>query len=106
MVIGAVDPLEGSLVILLGTALATLAAFLANSHYLRLFAGSFGLVAIGVGVMFSLSDFGGIGGNTGRSIWWGLAILPYPIGWAMGLIGAVRWLLASPHHSLPTRPVA
>ncbi|WP_166806285.1 hypothetical protein [Cryobacterium cheniae] len=32
---------------------------------------------------------GGIGGTTGNSLWWGLLILPYPVGWFMAAAGAV-----------------
>jgi hypothetical protein len=104
MVVGAVDPLEGSIVILLGTGLATLAAFLAKSHRLGFFVWSFALVVVGVGVMFSLSAFGGLGGGTGRSLWWGVVVLPYPVGWVMGLVGAVRWLLTWHRPTVPSPP--
>jgi len=40
-----------------------------------------------------LSSLGGIGGKSGRSLWWGLALLPYPVGWLMALIAAVIGLL-------------
>jgi hypothetical protein len=35
----------------------------------------------------------GIGGKSGRSLWWGLALLPYPVGWLMALIAGVIGLL-------------
>jgi hypothetical protein len=34
--------------------------------------------------------FGGIGGNSGLSLWWGLIILPYPVGWAICFIGVIK----------------
>jgi hypothetical protein len=43
--------------------------------------------------MWVLSAFGGLGGATGRSPWWGLTILPYPAGWIMGIIGLVVRLI-------------
>jgi hypothetical protein len=43
--------------------------------------------------MFSLSSVGGIGGNSGRSMWWGLLMLPYPVGWLMALLGGVIGLM-------------
>jgi len=48
-----------------------------------------------VGAVWGLSAFGGIGGDTGRSMWLGLLILPYLIGWSMGIWGpgSPRWLL-------------
>jgi hypothetical protein len=86
MAIGAIDPLEGSFLILLGTALATLGSIIGKSHYSRLLSWSFALVAIGVGAMVALSALGGIGGSSGNPLWWGVFILPYPIGWAVGFI--------------------
>jgi hypothetical protein len=55
------------------------------------------LIAIGVGALWGLSMVGGIGGKSGHSIWWGLLILPYLLGWTMGIAGpgSPRWLLIS-----------
>ncbi len=93
MVVGAIDPLEGSLMILPGVGLVALGAFLGRSRYRILLYWAFVLVAVGVGAMFALSAFGGIGGSTGRSMWWGLVIAPYPVGWIMGLVGGIRGLV-------------
>ncbi len=89
MLIGAVDPLEGSLVILPGAGMVALGALLGNSRHRRFLSWSFVLVAVGVGALWGLSALGGIGGESGHSIWWGLVLLPYPVGWIMGLIGAI-----------------
>jgi hypothetical protein len=44
--------------------------------------------------MWIASAFGGFGGGTGRSIGWGLLILlPYAVGWLLGVIGAVLALI-------------
>jgi hypothetical protein len=61
MVLGAIDPLEGSLIILPGSVLLT------------------------VGALWGLSSVGGFGGPGGRSKWWGLVIAPFPVGWVMGI---------------------
>jgi hypothetical protein len=55
------------------------------------------LITIGVGAMWGLSAAGGIGGSSGHSLWWGVLILPYLIGWSMGIWGpgSPRWLLVS-----------
>lgn len=90
MVIGALDPLEGSLIILPGCGMSALSARLGRSPHRRLLYGALGFIAIGVGLMFALSMFGGVGGNSGHSAWWGLVVLPYPIGWIMGLLGSIR----------------
>ncbi len=90
MLIGAIDPLEGSLLVLPGSGMVALGAFLGKSKYRRLLYMAFALIVIGVGAMFILSMFGGIGGNTGRSLWWGLIILPYPVGWVICFIGVIK----------------
>jgi len=90
MLVGAIDPLEGSVVILAGVALAALGARIGASRHRRLLYWALGLTAAGVGAMWGLSVIGGIGGNTGRSIWWALVILPYPVGWVLGIVGALK----------------
>ena len=97
MVIGAIDPLEGALLILPGSGLVALGTYLSQSE--RRFTAYrvwvFLLIAIGVGAMWGLSAVGGLGGGSGRSMWWGVLILPYLIGWSMGIWGpgSPRWLL-------------
>lgn len=95
MLLGALDPLEGSLIILPGTGLVVLGAILGKSRRRILLYLSLALVAIGVGAMFVLSAFGGIGSSTGLSNWWVLILLPYPIGWVMGLTGGILALVES-----------
>ncbi|MDD4904198.1 MAG: hypothetical protein PHU43_11590 [Candidatus Bipolaricaulis sp.] len=89
LLIGAIDPLEGSPIIAVGSGLAALAALLGRTKHRRLLCWSFALVVAGVGAMWVLSALGGIGGSTGRSIWWGLLVLPYAVGWIVGLVGAI-----------------
>jgi len=97
MVVGAIDPLEGSILILPGSGLVALGTYLSHSE--RRFTAYrtwvFILIAIGVGAMWGLSSVGGVGGDSGRSMWWGVLILPYLIGWSMGIWGpgSPRWLL-------------
>ena len=97
MIIGALDPMEGSAVILPGSGLVVLGAWLghAERRLIAYRAWVFILVAIGVGSMFGLSNAGGIGGHSGRSMWWGMLILPYLVGWSMGVWGpgSPRWML-------------
>ena len=56
---------------------------------------AFILIAIGVAALWGVSMAGGIGGESGRSIWWGVLILPYLVGWSIGIWGpgSPRWLL-------------
>ena len=88
MLAGALDPMEGSLLILPGSGFVTLGTFLGNTdHALRRYwTWIFILIAAGVGALFALSAVGGIGGRSGHSMWWGLLILPYPLGCVMGLV--------------------
>lgn len=100
MLVGALDPLEGSLVILPGSGVVTLGTFLSNSgrglFIYRLWI--FILIAAGVGAMFVLSAFGGIGGRSGHSMWWGLLIVPYPVGWIMGIVSLLLGLIRTVRH--------
>ena len=102
MVIGAIDPLEGSLIILPGTGMVALGALLGKSRYRKLLYWSFALVAVGVGALFGVSALGGFGGRSGLSLWWVIVILPYPIGWIMGIVGAVRRLREGSKPSVPS----
>jgi hypothetical protein len=95
MLAGILDPMEGSLVILAGIAAAAVGVWLGHDRQSKLVYWSFALVVLGVGALWALSSVGGFGGSTGRSNWWGLLILPYPVGWIMGLL-AVRRILRQP----------
>jgi purine-cytosine permease-like protein len=100
MLVGALDPLEGSVVILAGSALVALGMFFGQvgrqllTYWILIFI----LIAFGVGVMFALSAFGGIGGTSGHSLWWGVLILPYPVGWIMGIVNLLFRLIRSLRH--------
>jgi hypothetical protein len=92
MLIGATDPLEGSLLILPGTGMACLGAILGGSRHRKLLCWAFALMAAGIAALWVLSAFGGIrlhAGDTGRPMAWGLFLLPYPVGWMLGVIGAI-----------------
>jgi 4-hydroxybenzoate polyprenyltransferase len=80
MVAGALDPLEGSVIVLGGSALAAAGTFFARTRRYRLQLSACVLVALGVGALFGLSALGGVGGNTGRSIWWLRSACPIPSG--------------------------
>ena len=49
-------------------------------------------VALGVATLWAMSALGGVGGDTGRSIWWLLVLLPYPVGWILAVVLAARTL--------------
>ena len=95
MLVGAIDPLEGSFVILPGSAVVAVGAFLGKSRYRMLLIWALVLIAAGVGAMVVFTAWGGIGGHSGHSLWWGLFVLPYPLGWIIGLVGAILRLIES-----------
>lgn len=103
ILIGAVDPLEGWAVILPSIGLAAFGAFLVQSPRRRLLYWAFASTVIGVSAMLVLSRLGGIGGGSGRSIWWAVVILPYPVGWILGLAGAALEAIEVLKHHAPPR---
>jgi len=95
MVVGAIDPLEGSLVILPGGGMVLLGAYLGRSRRRTLLLWGFVLLAFGTGALWGMSALGGLGEGTGRSMWWALVLLPYPVGWVGCLVGAILRLIES-----------
>ena len=95
---GAIDPMEGSVIILPGSLLVALGTFLGQGErrFIAYRISVFVLIAIGVGAMWGLTMVGGFGGDSGRSMWWGTLVLPYLIGWSMGMWGPAtpRWVPA------------
>ena len=91
MLLGSLDPLEGSLLILPGSGMIAVAVYLSGKdrRTVLYWTWVFGLIAVGVGALFGLSAVGGIGGQSGHSLWWGVLLLPYAAGWLMALAGAV-----------------
>lgn len=90
MFAGLVDPLEGSVVIALGSLLVALSANLARSAFRRWAYGGLAVLLLGVGAMFALSAFGGVGGPGGLSWWWALPVVLYPAGWVLTLVAVLR----------------
>ena len=93
MIIGAIDPLEGSIIIFLGSGFITVGTYLRKiKHRVHYWIWVFILITIGILAMWVLSAIGGLGGSSGHSLWWGIVILPYPIGWVMGIVSLVAQL--------------
>lgn len=91
LAVGTIDPLEGAVLIVGGVALIILAAFLGGSRSRRLLASSLVLIGAGVAGMWIISGYGGVGGDTGRSMWWLVPILvPFVLGWLLAVVGTVR----------------
>jgi len=94
MLVGALDPLEGSVVVVAGGAIAAAGAYFGRAAHLTTILTAFVLILIGVAAMFGFSALGGVGGTSGRSIWWMLTMAPYPIGWLLELIATVSAIRA------------
>jgi hypothetical protein len=99
ILVGSLDPMEGSLLILPGTGLVAWGTYVGHldQKICRDWALIFLLCAVGVGELWELSAFGGFGGDSGHSMWWGVLILPYVAGWILAvarilaaLIGMIR----------------
>jgi hypothetical protein len=94
--VGSLDPLEGSALILPGSARLALGSHLGREdpRTVAYRTWSFVLIALGVSALFGLSANGGVGGDSGRSMCWALLILPYAIGWSLDLWGpgSARWI--------------
>jgi hypothetical protein len=86
LIIGAIDPLEGSLVISAGSALVALSTYLSHDRHWKVFILSLLMILIGVVFLFYLSSLGGFGGKSMLSWWWGILIIPYPLGWLLTII--------------------
>ena len=96
LVAGSFDPMEGFVLVLPGSALLALGDYLGrrDRRIIAYRTWGFILVALGAGSLLLLSAIGGVGGSSGRSVWWGLLVLPYLVGWSIDLWGpgAARWM--------------
>ncbi len=90
LIAGALDPLEGSPVVALGSMLLAVSAFKLQDAHRRLFTFLSVLICTGVAVMWYISSLGGFHPKTGWGWWIGIA--PYPVGWLATLVLLmVRW---------------
>ena len=90
------------MIVLAGTVLAAAGSRLAGGRS-GLASLAVALVAAGAASLWWVSALGGIGGDSGRSSWWLLMLLPYPIGWVLGIVSAARTLR---RHSAGMKPVS
>lgn len=92
VVVGAIDPLEGSVLITVASGLMALSTGVSGDRHRRVFLLAFLQILFGVGSMIYISTLGGLGAGQ-LSWWWGLFIAPYPAGWILTVIYIVKRLL-------------
>lgn len=85
MILGAIDPLEGSIPILFGSLLLSYVTYKRRARRWKIFFTASLLIVFGTTWMFLFSYLGGIGVGSSLSLWYGLLILPYPIGWILSI---------------------
>lgn len=86
LILGMLDPMEGSVVVATGACLISVATFLLHDRHWKIFLISAIMILFGVFFLFYLSSLGGFGGASTLSWWWGTLILPYPVGWLMAIV--------------------
>jgi len=90
LIVGALDPLEGAVLIMAGSALLALSTYVSSDRHSKIFTTSLIMIVIGVAFLFYFSSLGGFGGTSSLSWWWGLLILPFPIGWVTIITVLIR----------------
>lgn len=86
LIVGALDPLEGSVIIAIGSTLVAFSTYFTRDRHSKIFMISAIMIVIGVFFLFFFSSLGGFGGTSTLSWWWGTLILPYPIGWLITIV--------------------
>lgn len=86
VIAGALDPLEGSVVILAGSIILAIVHQIKHDPQRKWFLLAAAMIVVGVFFLFYFSNLGGFGGSSTLSWWWGMLILPYPIGWLVLII--------------------
>lgn len=96
MLVGAIDPIAAAPWLVTGAGLSALGGYWRPDPPpagLRVRLVAWVLLAIGATAFWWLRHHGGLGGRSGRSLWWALVLLPYPAGWflAVWAPGLPRW---------------
>lgn len=81
---GTIDPLEGSVIIALGSICMSIAKYASSDRYTKFFIYSAVFIIIGVAFLWFISSLGGY--DPVEEWWFNILILPYPIGWLIILI--------------------
>ena len=88
VLLGTLDPIEGSVLIAGGSLLLAFAAHKRNDRYRRFFLAGSIMIIIGVAALFYVSSLGGF--DPRSEWWWFIPIAPYPLGWLMVIILLIR----------------
>ena len=86
LIIGILDPLEGSVVIASGIALLAFSTYLTHDRHWKIFFILLIMIVTGISFLFYFSLLGGFGGQSTLSWWWGTLIPSYTIGWLISII--------------------
>ncbi|MBK6479089.1 MAG: hypothetical protein IPK94_06495 [Saprospiraceae bacterium] len=97
IVIGAIDPLEGSVLIIPGSLLLSYLTYKSRDRMRKGYLLASLLIVFGTSCMFYFSYLGGIGAGSSLSWWYGLLILPYPLGWILTITLLIINLLYVKH---------
>ncbi|MDG1571409.1 hypothetical protein OZ410_03720 [Robiginitalea sp. M366] len=83
VLLGTLDPLEGSLLIALGAGVLAWVTHSYQDPHARYYKMAAGLIGFGVAALWLLSALGGFGGKSTLANGWAVLLLPYPAGWLM-----------------------
>lgn len=84
--LGALDPLEGSLLVALGSVVLAVVTRLFQDPHAQYYRIAAILIVLGGGALWGLSALGGFGGESDLAYGWSVLIAPYPVGWLMLLV--------------------
>jgi hypothetical protein len=84
VLVGSLDPMEGSLVINVGSIVIAICTWIQNNRWKWWSFAATTLITVGVVSLWTVSSFGGFEPET--EWWWLCAILPYPVGWLATLM--------------------
>lgn len=94
-ILGSIDPLEGSVLIVLGSIILAYIASIEEKRNKNFYKWSSILITVGVVAVFYLSFLGGFGCDTCISWWWIILMIPYPIGWLLLAFIFFKWMFSS-----------
>jgi hypothetical protein len=84
--LGSLDPLEGSILILIGFIFISIFMKVTHNKFAKYFIFASSISGIGIFFMFYFSFLGGFFGNSTLNKWYLLLLLPYPLGWLLFII--------------------